>query len=268
MNEIVVSDSKEKPEKFPILESKSVLERERFAYNPGFHSPLPHSIHRRFEDILDISPISCASNETYPCYIHDLADPFPTLISNNAHNPNMNADSSITNTDDDADVTSSDAEETNKDIMYYIFLAIRQIGLSFTSLKGSPRELYLNLLLKFLDSFGYFCLSQILVILLHSEFGCSDVFAGALYGLWSTAGFFWSLATFWVNDNFGVRKALLIGYCLSIVSTVILISSNSLILLYIVLLVLSPLSYSVGPPMLTVGILQLFLITYSILVFI
>jgi dipeptide/tripeptide permease len=142
--------------------------------------------------------------------------------------------------------------------MYYIFLAFRQMGLSFTSLKGSPRELYLNLLLKFLDSFGYFCLSQILVILMHSEFGCSDVFAGTLYGLWSTAGFFWSLVTFWVNDNFGVRKALLIGYCLSIVSTVILIASNSLIILYIVLLILSPLSYSVGPPMLIVGNLQTF----------
>ena len=232
----------------------SDFERDRLSCNSGFCSP--HSFTRRLDDnTLNISPISCASNDSNPGLIRDLAGSFPFDISNSLHNPNTSETSEIDDVDDGL-ASSSSADDTTKDVFYYLFLAIKQIEISFTSLKGSPRELYLNLVLKFLDSFGYFSLSQILVILLHSEFGCTDIFAGVLYGLWATAGFFWSLATFWINDNFGVRKALIVGYCLSIVSTVFLITSNSIVLLFIVLLVLSPLSYSVGPPMLIVGILQ------------
>ena len=33
-----------------------------------------------------------------------------------------------------------------------------------------------------MESYGYFALSQVLVIYLHDEFGASDLQAGAIYG--------------------------------------------------------------------------------------
>lgn len=44
------------------------------------------------------------------------------------------------------------------------------------------RDLYFVFVLKFLESYGYFALSQVLVIYLHDEFGASDLQAGAIYG--------------------------------------------------------------------------------------
>jgi proton-dependent oligopeptide transporter, POT family len=44
------------------------------------------------------------------------------------------------------------------------------------------RDLYFVFVLKFLESYGYFALSQVLVIYLHDEFGASDIQAGAIYG--------------------------------------------------------------------------------------
>jgi dipeptide/tripeptide permease len=45
------------------------------------------------------------------------------------------------------------------------------------------RDLYFVFVLKFLESYGYFALSQILVIYLHDEFGATDIQAGAIYGM-------------------------------------------------------------------------------------
>ena len=50
------------------------------------------------------------------------------------------------------------------------------------SLLYSDRDLYFVFVLKFLESYGYFALSQILVIYLHDEFGATDIQAGAIYG--------------------------------------------------------------------------------------
>jgi MFS family permease len=107
--------------------------------------------------------------------------------------------------------------------------------------------------LKFCDSYGYFCLSQILVILIHSEFGFDDVHGGILYGMWRAASLFWSLLTSYLNDNLGVRKSLLIGFSISTSAMILLLCSNSQVVAYLVLLVISPLGFSIGPPMLYVG---------------
>eukprot|EP00597_Dinobryon_sp_UTEXLB2267_P002129 CAMPEP_0170060752 /NCGR_PEP_ID=MMETSP0019_2-20121128/2581_1 /TAXON_ID=98059 /ORGANISM="Dinobryon sp., Strain UTEXLB2267" /LENGTH=525 /DNA_ID=CAMNT_0010266419 /DNA_START=546 /DNA_END=2123 /DNA_ORIENTATION=- len=74
------------------------------------------------------------------------------------------------------------------------------------------------------------------------------------YGLWATAGFFWSLVTSWMNDNLGVRNSLLAGFSISIASTALLVTTQSEVVLFAVLLFVSPLGYSIGPPMLYVGI--------------
>jgi hypothetical protein len=53
---------------------------------------------------------------------------------------------------------------------------------SFRSLDSCPRELWVNFILKFFESYSYFAISQILVIYLHTEFGVGDIEAGTAYG--------------------------------------------------------------------------------------
>ncbi len=43
-----------------------------------------------------------------------------------------------------------------------------------------PKEIYIVFILKFLESYGYFAVSQVLVIYLHKEFGIPDV-QGVIY---------------------------------------------------------------------------------------
>ena len=90
---------------------------------------------------------------------------------------------------------------------------------SFKSLETCPKELYINFILKFFESYSYFAISQILVIYLHTEFGISDLEAGTVYGLWGLAITLWGLATAWINDNLGVRRSLMLGFSISTLST-------------------------------------------------
>ena len=90
---------------------------------------------------------------------------------------------------------------------------------SFKSLETCPKELYINFILKFFESYSYFAISQILVIYLHTEFDISDLEAGTVYGLWGLAITLWGLATAWINDNLGVRRSLMLGFSISTFST-------------------------------------------------
>lgn len=45
---------------------------------------------------------------------------------------------------------------------------VRTLRLSFKSLESCPKELYINFVLKFFESYSYFAISQILVIYLHT----------------------------------------------------------------------------------------------------
>ena len=82
----------------------------------------------------------------------------------------------------------------------------RQLKDSLLSLKGSPPELYIVFALKFCASYGYFALSQILVIYLHNEFGASDLEAGSIYGVWGLCITAWGFLTAYTNDLLGVRR--------------------------------------------------------------
>jgi POT family proton-dependent oligopeptide transporter len=125
---------------------------------------------------------------------------------------------------------------------------------SFASLNDCPRELYVNFFLKFCESYGYFSISQILVIYLHNEFGASDIRAGGIYGMWGASITLWGLMISWLNDNFGVRNSLLMGFTISLVSSLILATATSLTTIYIVLFCVMPMGTAMGIPMLTVGI--------------
>ena len=129
-----------------------------------------------------------------------------------------------------------------------------QIKDNFKTLEGAPRELYINFLLKFFESYGYFALSQILVIYLHQEFGVSDVAAGTIYGMWGLCITFWGLVASYINDKMGVRNSLLVGFSISAVSSVLVATATSVEIIYLVLFVIMPVGTSMGIPMLTVGI--------------
>ena len=125
---------------------------------------------------------------------------------------------------------------------------------SFRTLNSCPRELYINFVLKFCESYGYFSISQILVIYLHNEFGALDVKAGAIYGVWGACITFWGLTISWLNDNFGVRNSLLLGFTISLISSIILATATSITTIYIILFCVMPMGTAMGIPMLTVGI--------------
>lgn len=132
--------------------------------------------------------------------------------------------------------------------------SISHFSASINSLKTCPKELYINFVLKFCESYNYFAMSQVLVIYLHEEFGFSDIQAGACYGMWGASITFWGLLTSWINDNLGVRLSLLVGFTISFFATLLIASTTSTIVLLITLFAILPLGTSMGIPMLTVGI--------------
>lgn len=146
----------------------------------------------------------------------------------------------------------------------------------FQSLEGSARELYISFVLKLFTSYGYFALSQILVIYLHNEFGATDIEAGAIYGSWGLCITIWGLLTAYINDRLGVRRfivycilktqyiyrmllinqmtfrSLLIGFGISALASVVLAFARSKETVYWTLFVPLSLGNCMGIPMLTV----------------
>ena len=105
--------------------------------------------------------------------------------------------------------------------------------------------------LKFLESYSYFALSQILVIYLHNEFNVSDIEAGMVYGMWGAAITLWGLLVSWMNDNLGVKQSLMLGFAISTISSTIVACTTSKVLLYVTLFAIYPFGTSMGIPMLT-----------------
>ena len=125
---------------------------------------------------------------------------------------------------------------------------------SLKSLKQFPKELYVLFILKLCESYNYFAISQILVIFLSRSFNFSDLQSAGIYGLWGTCITFWGLLTATLNDILGVKRALLIGFILSAISTLALTFVISPVLLQVILFIFLPLGNSMGMPMLTVGV--------------
>lgn len=103
-----------------------------------------------------------------------------------------------------------------------------------------PKDIWFMFSLKFLESYAYFALSQVLVIYLHDEFDTSDFEAGTAYGMFGAAITGWGLVLSVVMDNLGVKKSLLIGFSISALSSTIVACTSSKILLYITIFGLYP----------------------------
>ena len=99
-------------------------------------------------------------------------------------------------------------------------------------LKTAPRELWLVYVLKALDSYGYFALSEVFTMLLSDEFGASDTVAGAVYGGWGMAITLYGILTGTLIDAMGVRTSLVASYALQTASRLVLVGTRSTALAY------------------------------------
>ena len=124
-------------------------------------------------------------------------------------------------------------------------------------LKTAPRELWLVYVLKALDSYGYFALSEVFTMLLSDEFGVSDTVAGAVYGGWGTAITLYGILTGTLIDAMGVRTSLVASYALQTASRLVLVYTRSISLAYAVIFFVQPLASSWGAPVLTIAIKRL-----------
>ncbi|CAJ1962681.1 unnamed protein product [Cylindrotheca closterium] len=132
-----------------------------------------------------------------------------------------------------------------------IYFKIRN---GFSSLKGSPPELYIAFWLKFLDSYSYFSFSMIFTLFLSSDFGFSDVQAGTFYGLWGGMITIFGLITGVVVDNIGVAHSLRIGFLISLIARIGIFWTTSKSILLFHLLVTMPLGDCLGIPVLATAI--------------
>mmetsp|Transcript_21625 Transcript_21625/g.39090 ORF Transcript_21625/g.39090 Transcript_21625/m.39090 type:complete len:586 (+) Transcript_21625:187-1944(+) len=131
---------------------------------------------------------------------------------------------------------------------------LTKVASGFTSLSNSPPELHKAYLLKFLDSYAYFSFSLVFTLFLSDDFGMSDIQAGTIYGAWGALITIFGLFTGTVIDNLGVAKCLRIGFVLSFLSRVVILTCTSREVLLACLLITLPFSNCLGIPVLTVGI--------------
>ena len=111
--------------------------------------------------------------------------------------------------------------------------------------------------LKILDSYGYFALSEVFTTLLTSEFGVSDVRAGAYYGAWGTAIVLYGVLTGFLVDYLGVRTSLVCSYALQTLSRIVIAFPRDRASLFAVVFLLHPLASAWGAPVMTIAIKRL-----------
>ena len=124
----------------------------------------------------------------------------------------------------------------------------------YAPLRRAPRELYLVYLMKLLESYGYFSFSLIMVLFLSDEFGQTDAQAGWVYGLFGMMITLYGLCVGVLIDNFGVRKSLILGSVLLLISRFSAMLTTSMGLMYVNLFFLMPLGTALGIPVLATAI--------------
>ena len=126
----------------------------------------------------------------------------------------------------------------------------------FALLRRAPPELRLVYLVKALDSYGYFALSEVFTTYF-SEFGVSDVAAGTYYGAWGTAITAYGVATGFAIDAIGVRRSLVACYALQTLARLILAFTTNKTVAVVVLFTIQALATSWGAPVMTIAIKRL-----------
>ncbi|KAL4420864.1 hypothetical protein ABPG77_002823 [Micractinium sp. CCAP 211/92] len=132
--------------------------------------------------------------------------------------------------------------------------AAAQTRRGFSSLRGSPRDLYVMFILKVFESYNYFSLSRLFTLYLTEDFGISDYRAGFFYGLWGTLLTSYGFLLGGLIDVLGVKGSLVICFLLNIGSRLVMASTTSRVLLLVMLLGPNTIAGALGVPVMTIGI--------------
>ena len=126
---------------------------------------------------------------------------------------------------------------------------------AWNELKSSPRSLYFIFLLKFLESYSYFCIIYTLIIFLSEEYKYSDEQAGWSYGIFgmctSVYGFIFGG---FLIDNLGVRYSLCLGCLLLLTGRCLLVICSKHIHILIILYTILPIGTCLGIPVMQIAI--------------
>lgn len=124
----------------------------------------------------------------------------------------------------------------------------------FKHVFSAPRELWIIMLLKLLESFAYFSSSINFVLYLSREFGYSDIEAGTYYGIWGVLISVYGLASGALIDKLGVKYSLVLGGLLTSAGRALFALATSRRLLLLSIFFISPLGMSLAIPVMSIGI--------------
>lgn len=118
----------------------------------------------------------------------------------------------------------------------------------------APREFWLLMVLKLLESYSYFSMSLSFTVYLTREFGISDTDAGFLYGLWGMLISVFSLVGGVIVDYLGVRASLIMGAVVATSGRLWFALASSHWELMVTVCVVLPFGLALGIPVLTIGV--------------
>jgi POT family proton-dependent oligopeptide transporter len=126
---------------------------------------------------------------------------------------------------------------------------------AWNALKESPKGLYIIFLLKFLESYSYFCIIYTLIIFLSEELKYSDEQAGWSYGIFgmctSVYGFIFGG---FVIDNLGVKLSLCLGCSILLLGRLLLVLCTSHLHILLILYTILPIGTCLGIPVMQIAI--------------
>jgi MFS family permease len=117
-----------------------------------------------------------------------------------------------------------------------------------------PKEVWFMYAVKYLESYSFFILAYSLVLYLSEEFGFGDEQASWAYGIYGILVSVYGLGMGAFIDYMGVRKSLLVGLSLLIISRAVLALTHSVSLLVVLLTVALPVGAALTLPVLQIGI--------------
>ena len=132
----------------------------------------------------------------------------------------------------------------------------QQVLDGFTSLSGSPRELWLAYIIHIFSTFTYHALGGVLVVYLSHEFAMSDEEAGSVYGMWGLIITFWNIALSAGVDLIGVRRSALYGFGITVCSRLLIVTADVSAEVLFALYVIGPLGEGLAEQIFNVGIVR------------
>ena len=108
--------------------------------------------------------------------------------------------------------------------------------------------------IKYLESYSYFILAYSLVLYLSEEFGFGDEQAAWAYGIYGMLVSLYGIGVGVVIDALGVRRSMLVGLSILIVSRLVLAYTRSVAVLVVALGTTLPIGAAVTLPVLQIGI--------------